>query len=48
MRLALLGASGRIGSHVLAMALKSGHEVTALARNPASLSGPAGLPDRRA
>ena len=45
MRLALLGASGRIGSHVLAMALNSGHEVTALVRNPASLSGPAGLPD---
>src|SRR5580704_8002059 len=38
MRLALLGASGRIGSHVLSWALTSGHEVTVLARNPASLT----------
>jgi putative NADH-flavin reductase len=38
MRLAILGASGRIGSHVLSWALTSGHEVTALARNPGSLT----------
>ncbi|HTZ94461.1 MAG TPA: NAD(P)H-binding protein [Streptosporangiaceae bacterium] len=38
MRLALLGASGRIGRHVLARALESGHDVTALARDPQSLA----------
>ena len=43
MRLTLLGASGRIGSHVLSWALTAGHEVTALARNPGSLAGSAGL-----
>jgi putative NADH-flavin reductase len=43
MRLALLGASGRIGRHVLAWALESGHQVTALARNPESLAAAAGL-----
>jgi putative NADH-flavin reductase len=43
MRLALLGASGRIGQHVLAWALESGHQVTALARNPQSLAAAAGL-----
>jgi len=43
MRLALLGASGRIGQHVLARALESGHQVTALARNPQSLAAAAGL-----
>ena len=43
MRLALMGASGRIGSHVLAWALASGHEVTALARSPQSLTAADGL-----
>lgn len=43
MRLALLGASGRIGQHVLVRALESGHQVTALARNPQSLAAAAGL-----
>jgi putative NADH-flavin reductase len=43
MRLTLLGASGRIGSHVLSWALTSGHVVTALARNPEALPGSAGL-----
>jgi putative NADH-flavin reductase len=42
-RLALMGASGRIGSHVLAWALASGHEVTALARSPQSLTAADGL-----
>jgi uncharacterized protein len=42
-RLALLGGSGRIGSHVLSWALTSGHEVTALARNPGSLPASTGL-----
>ncbi len=43
MRLALMGASGRIGGHVLAWALTSGHQVTALARNPQALTPAAGL-----
>ena len=43
MRVALLGASGRIGQHVLAWALDAGHQVTALARNPQSLAAAAGL-----
>ena len=43
MRLAVLGGSGRIGQHVLAWALDSGHQVTALARDPQSLAAAAGL-----
>ncbi len=43
MRIALLGGSGRIGGHVLTWALGSGHEVTALARDPRSLPAAAGL-----
>jgi len=43
MRLAVLGASGRIGQHVLGWALDSGHQVTALARDPRSLAAAAGL-----
>jgi putative NADH-flavin reductase len=43
MHLALLGASGRIGQHVLTWALESGHQVTALARNPQALEAAAGL-----
>jgi putative NADH-flavin reductase len=43
MRLALLGGSGRTGGHLLAWAQESGHEVTALARNPESLRASAGL-----
>ena len=39
----MLGASGRIGQHVLAWALDSGHQVTALARNPQSLAAATGL-----
>jgi putative NADH-flavin reductase len=43
MRLALLGGTGRIGGLLLAQALESGHEVTALARNPGALTPAAGL-----
>lgn len=43
MRIALLGASGRIGSYLLTWALEDGHQVTALARTPASLTPAAGL-----
>jgi putative NADH-flavin reductase len=43
MRLALLGGTGRIGGLVLARALESGHQVTALARNPGALAEAAAL-----
>ena len=43
MRVAVLGGSGRIGRDVLTWALAAGHEVAALARDPASLPGAAGL-----
>jgi putative NADH-flavin reductase len=38
MRLALFGGSGHIGTHVLTWSLRSGHDVTALVRDPASIS----------
>jgi uncharacterized protein YbjT (DUF2867 family) len=37
MKLVVFGAAGRTGRHVVAHALRSGHEVTAFARNPARL-----------
>jgi putative NADH-flavin reductase len=43
MRVALLGGTGRIGGLLLAQALESGHEVTALARNADALPAAAGL-----
>lgn len=43
MRIALLGGSGRIGSCLLTWALQTGHEVTALARDPQSLTPAARL-----
>lgn len=43
MRVALLGGTGRIGGLLLAQALESGHEVTALARNAEALTAAAGL-----
>jgi putative NADH-flavin reductase len=39
MRVAILGGSGGIGGHLLTWALDSGHDVTALVRNPAALAG---------
>jgi putative NADH-flavin reductase len=39
MRVAILGGSGGIGGHLLTWALESGHEVMALARDPAALAG---------
>jgi putative NADH-flavin reductase len=38
MRLFLLGATGRTGSHLLELALANGHEVTAFARTPSKLA----------
>lgn len=38
MRLLVVGSTGRTGRQVVAQALERGHEVTALARNPAKLT----------
>jgi uncharacterized protein YbjT (DUF2867 family) len=48
MKLALLGGTGRIGGHLLTWALESGHEVTALVRDPQALAaaGAAGTAGR--
>lgn len=43
MNIAILGATGRIGSRLLAEALRRGHQVTALVRDPAKLAPQAGL-----
>lgn len=46
MRLAILGGTGRIGSHLVGWALDEGHTVHALARSPEALTArgaPAGL-----
>jgi len=43
MQIALIGATGFVGSKVLAEALTRGHQVTALVRTPAALSTRAGL-----
>lgn len=42
MKLALLGATGGTGRHILERASARGHEVTALARTPSKLDGAAG------
>ncbi|MFC4388927.1 NAD(P)-dependent oxidoreductase [Gracilibacillus marinus] len=38
MKLLLLGATGRVGSNLLRLALQDGHEVTALVRKPEKIS----------
>lgn len=38
MKIALIGASGFVGSHVLTEALKRGHEVTAIVRHPEKIT----------
>lgn len=43
MKIALIGATGFTGAPVLAELLSRGHQVTALARNPAKLSAEKGL-----
>lgn len=43
MKLAIVGATGNIGSHVLDEALSRGHAVTGLTRDPAKLTGRVGL-----
>lgn len=39
MKLAIFGATGKTGRHVLEQALEAGHEVTAFVRDPAKLGG---------
>ena len=43
MKIALIGATGQVGSRILAEALERGHQLTAIARNTASLAPRAGL-----
>jgi len=43
MNIALIGATGQVGSRILAEALARGHQVTAIARNPAALAARPGL-----
>src|SRR5438309_10137640 len=43
MKIALIGATGFVGSKVLAEALQRGHQVTALLRNAAKLPAQAGV-----
>jgi putative NADH-flavin reductase len=43
MRIAMLGATGRIGGHVLDWALDAGYQVTALARDPEALPAAASV-----
>jgi len=43
MKIALIGATGQVGSRLLGEALERGHQVTAIARNPASLAPRDGL-----
>ncbi|MBC7812880.1 MAG: SDR family oxidoreductase [Burkholderiales bacterium] len=38
MKLAVFGASGRTGQHIVRQALEAGHEVAALVRNPSKLN----------
>jgi hypothetical protein len=40
MKIALFGASGMIGQRIVAEALKRGHEITAVVRDPAKYSAP--------
>lgn len=43
MRIFLIGASGMVGSRILAEALSRGHEVTAAARNPEKIAAAPGV-----
>ncbi len=43
MKIALIGASGNVGSAILAELLQQGHQVTALARNPSKIAAHAGV-----
>ncbi len=43
MKIALIGATGLVGSRILSESLDRGHTVTAIVRNPETLSGEAGV-----
>jgi putative NADH-flavin reductase len=43
MKIAIFGATGATGRHLVALGLNAGHEVTAVTRNPAALDGRQGL-----
>ncbi len=43
MKLAIFGATGRIGGHLTSWAVDAGHDVHALARNPGALRQRDGL-----
>jgi putative NADH-flavin reductase len=47
MKVALIGATGNVGSKILAEALNRGHEVTGIARNPEKLTPRKGLTPKR-
>jgi hypothetical protein len=47
MKIALIGATGFIGSRILAEALQRGHQVTAIVRNPEKLPQKPGLTPQR-
>jgi putative NADH-flavin reductase len=48
MKVALIGASGNIGSQILSELRSRGHEVTAIARNPEKIAAAAGVKPVRA
>lgn len=43
MRIAIIGATGRAGSRIAAEAVRRGHTVTGIVRNPAASTAPAGV-----
>ena len=48
MKVALIGASGFVGSKVLAEALQRGHQVTAIVRNPEKIQSDKNLTTKKA
>src|SRR5690349_6178250 len=48
MKVALIGASGNIGSHILSELRARGHDVTAIARNPEKIAAGPGVNPVRA
>ena len=48
MRIALIGATGNVGSRILSEALARGHQVTGIARNVEKLKGRSGVTARQA
>jgi putative NADH-flavin reductase len=47
MRVALIGASGRVGSRILRELVSRGHQVTGIARNPENIEAHVGVSARR-